>query len=380
MMSAAKGDGTASAMLKVVLLTTVHPRHDVRIFGKECRSLAAAGFDVTLVVQDGKGNEDREGVRILDLGSPFTGRIRRILCSPWRAWRSLRNMPADIVHFHDPELLPLGFILKRSKRRIIYDAHEDVPRDILAKHWVPAPLRRILSFSFEKLENFVARRLDAVIGATPFIAARFQLINPRALAVNNYPVLSEFQPAPEKRPFSRTLCYVGAATRVRGISELIEALAILADVTLVMCGPFESRAYEEELRSLPGWRHVNYRGIVDRKETMAIMAAAEIGVVTFLPTPNHVDAQPNKMFEYMAAGLPIVASNFPLWQRIVAENRCGICVDPASPADIARGVEALLNDPAKCRAMGRAGREAIEKRCQWLQEGEKLVQLYRELT
>ena len=112
---------------------------------------------------------------------------------------------------------------------------------------------------------------------------------------------------------------------------------------------------------------------------MAIMAAAEIGVVTFLPTPNHVDAQPNKMFEYMAAGLPIVASNFALWQRIVAENRCGICVDPASPVDIARGVEALLNDPVKCRAMGRAGREAIEKRCHWLQEGEKLVQLYREL-
>ena len=129
-------------------------------------------------------------------------------------------------------------LLKRNGRRIIYDAHEDVPRDILAKHWVPAPLRKVLSFSFEKLENFVARRLDAVVGATPFIAARFQRINPQAMAVNNYPMLSEFQSAPEKRPFSRILCYVGAATRVRGISELIEALAILKDVTLAMCGPF----------------------------------------------------------------------------------------------------------------------------------------------
>lgn len=380
MTSASKGNATAPSRQKVVLLTTVHPRHDVRIFHKECRSLAAAGLDVTLVVQDGKGSETREGIRILDLGAPPAGRIRRILWSPWRAYRQLREIPADLIHFHDPELLPLGWLLKRGGRRVIYDAHEDVPRDILAKHWVPAPLRKVLSFLFEKLENFVARRLDAVVGATPFIAARFQRINPRSVAVNNYPILSEFQPAPEERPFSRTICYIGTLTRVRGISELVASLAVLQDVSLVMCGPFESKAYEEELRSLVGWKFVDYRGVVSRGETAAIMAAAEIGAVTFLPTPNHVDAQPNKIFEYMAAGLPLLASDFPLWRRIVEENRCGVCVDPASPAAIARGIGEMLADENRCRAMGRAGREAVEKRCQWLHEAEKLVQLYAELT
>lgn len=380
MTSASKGNATAPARQKVVLLTTVHPRGDVRIFHKECRSLAAAGFDVTLLVQDGKGDKTREGIRILDLGAPPAGRIRRILCSPWRAYRRLREIPVDLIHFHDPELLPLGWLLKRGGRRVIYDAHEDVPRDILAKYWVPAPLRKVLSFLFEKLENFVARRLDGIIGATPFIAARFQRINPRSIAINNYPILSEFQPAPEERPFSRTICYIGTLTRVRGISELVESLAVLQDVRLVMCGPFESKAYEEELRSLAGWKFVDYRGVVSRGETAPIMAAAEIGVVTFLPTPNHVDAQPNKIFEYMAAGLPLLASDFPLWRRIVEENRCGICVDSASPAAIARGIGELLADENRCRAMGRAGREAVEKRCQWLHEAEKLVQLYAELT
>jgi hypothetical protein len=367
-------------MLEVIHLTTVHGRGDVRIFHKQCLSLAAAGYRVTLVVQDGRGDESRDGVRIVDLGSPPSGRVRRILGSPWRAYRRLCEIPADLIHFHDPELLPLGWLLKRGGRRVIYDAHEDVPRDILAKHWIPAAMRKALSYLFEKLENVVAARLDAVIGATPFIAARFLRIHPRAIAVNNYPVLAEFQPAPPGRPFSRTLCYVGAATRVRGISELIQSLDLLGDVSLVLCGPFESKAYEAELKAQAGWRHVDYRGVVGRDETAAIMAAAEIGVVTFLPTPNHVDAQPNKMFEYMAAGLPILASDFPLWRRIVEGNRCGLCVDPASPAAIARGIGELLADEGRCRAMGRAGRKLVEADCHWLREAQKLVQLYAELT
>lgn len=380
MASASENGGTGQARLEVVQLTTVHGRNDVRVFHKQCRSLAAQGYDVTLVVQDGRGDESSAGVRIRDLGLPPAGRVRRILFSPWRAYRCLRRFPAAIVHFHDPELLPLGWLLKRGGRRIVYDAHEDVPRDILAKHWVPAMLRRVLSFSFEKLENFVAARLDAVVGATPFIAARFRRIHPRAIDVSNYPILAEFVPAPPGRPFSRTLCYIGAITRVRGISELVESLDLVNDVTLVMCGPFESGAYERELRALAGWQRVDYRGVVGRDEALAVMTAAEIGVVTFLPMPNHVAAQPNKMFEYMAAGLPLLASNFPLWQRIVEENRCGLCVDPASPADIARGIGALLADEAGCRAMGRAGREAVASRCHWLHEAEKLVQLYAELT
>lgn len=365
---------------EVVHVTTVHGRDDVRIFHKQCRSLAGAGFRVTLLVQDGRGDASRDGVRVVDLGPPPSGRLWRIVGSPWRAYRRLRRLPDGVVHVHDPELLPLAWILKRGGRRVVYDAHEDVPRDILAKHWIPAALRRGLSLCFERLEDSVARRLDAVVAATPFIAERFRRIQPRSLAVNNYPVLDEFAPLAADRPFSRVVCYVGAATRVRGIGELIESLAILGDVRLVMCGPFESAAYERELRGLAGWRHVDYRGVVSRDEATRIMAGSALGTVNFLPTPNHVNAQPNKIFEYMAAGLPLVASDFPLWRRIVEGSGCGVCVDPASPAAVAAGIRALLSDEARCRAMGRAGRKAVEERYHWLQEAEKLVQLYGELT
>jgi len=366
-------------MRKIIHLTTVHGRYDVRIFHKQCRSIAAHGYDVTLVVQDGKGDENRDGLRILDLGLPPSGRVRRILLSPWRAYRSLRRAPADIIHFHDPELLPVGFLLKRGKYHVIYDSHEDVPRDILSKYWIPAPLRKMLSSLFEKLENCIAKRLDAVVGATPFIAKRFQRINPNSIAVNNFPIQEEFRPAIEPRPFSRTVCYIGGITRVRGSSELIESLSILRDVTLIMCGPFESKAYEEELMSLPGWKYVDYRGVVGRNEVRKIMACSALGVVTFLPSPNHTDSQPNKIFEYMAAGLPLVASNFPLWRQIVEETQCGVCVDPASPAEIAQAIAKLLSNEAMCREMGKAGEEAVKSRFNWLNESKKLLNLYGEL-
>jgi glycosyltransferase involved in cell wall biosynthesis len=366
-------------MRKIIHLTTVHGRYDVRIFHKQCRSIAAHGYALTLAVQDGKGDENRDGLHILDLGLPPSGRVRRILLSPWRAYRSLRKVPADIIHFHDPELLPVGFLLKKGKHHVIYDAHEDVPRDILSKYWIPAALRKMLSFLFEKLENTIVRRLDAVVGATPFIAKRFQRINANSIAVNNFPIQEEFQPANEARPFSRTICYIGGITRVRGITELIESLGILRDVTLIMCGQFESKAFQEELLSSAGWKYVDYRGVVGRDEVREIMACSALGVVTYLPGPNHIDSQPNKMFEYMAAGLPLLASDFPLWRQIVEEIQCGVCVDPSSPAEIAKAIAGLLSDKAMCRAKGRAGRKAIVDRFNWMNESKKLLNLYGEL-
>ncbi len=368
-----------SEMRRIIHLTTVHGRYDVRIFHKQCRSIAAHGYAVTLIVQDGRGDEIRDGVQILDLGSLPAGKVRRVFLSPWRAYRTLRKLPADIIHFHDPELLPVGFFLKMSSSRVIYDSHEDIPRAILTKYWIPVALRKVLSFFFEKFENFIAKRMDAVIGATPFITKRFEGINPTSITVNNFPIPNEFKPIDAKRPFSRTICYIGSLARERGSTKLIEALAILRDVTLIVCGPFESRADRKELMALPGWRFVDYRGVVGRDEVGRILACSNLGVVTFLPSPNHVDSQPNKMFEYMAAGLPVVASNFPLWNQFVKETTCGVCVDPSSPNEIARAIEDLLFDEVMCRAMGRAGRDVIEKRFNWTNESKKLLILYEEM-
>ena len=362
-------------MSRVFVASTVHGRYDVRIFFKQCRSSAAHGHDVTLVVQDGMGNETKDGVKIHDLGAPPVGRLTRMLFSPWRMYRFLRKVPAEIIHFHDPELLPVGFLLKNNRRHVIYDSHEDVPRQLLSKHWIHFLLRKPISVLVELIENNISKNLDAVVCATPFIAKRFKLINSNCIAVNNFPTQEDFIP-PKQQPFLRIVCYIGAITRERGISQLVDALDILQDVTLIMCGPFESQAYSDELKAMPGWKFVDYRGVVGREEVGKIMSNSAAGVVTFLPTPNHNDSQPNKMFEYMSAGLPLVASSFPLWRQIVEEGECGLCVDPSSPKDIARGIASLLSNEPLCRKMGNSGREAISNSYNWSNESEKLLFLY----
>jgi glycosyltransferase involved in cell wall biosynthesis len=101
--------------------------------------------------------------------------------------------------------------------------------------------------------------------------------------------------------------------------------------------------------------------------------------VFFHPEPNHVNAQPNKIFEYMSAGLPVLASDFPLWRSLLVDSGAGCCANPLDAADIARCIDALLNDPVGARVMGQRGRDAVRDKFQWAHEERKLVSLYREV-
>lgn len=366
-------------MRRIVHLTTVHTRRDVRIFEKQACSLAAAGFDVHLVVGDGLGKELVHGVQVHDIGAAPATRAGRMWRQPWRALRRVRALRPDIVHFHDPELLPVGWLLRRAGIVVVYDSHEDVPRDILSKAWISPWLRRAVAWLFEQIEDRIAASLSAVVAATPHIAARFARLNPRSLAINNYPANHELASASAAPRAPRTACYVGGIGRIRGSVEMVRALEHLP-CRLVMAGGFEDAACEAEMRALPGWARVDYRGVVSRAEVRAIMAEAQIGLLLFHPEPNHVDAQPNKMFEYMSAELPVVASDFPLWRRVLVNEGVGVCVDPRDPAAIAAVMARLFDDPEAARAMGARGRAAVLARYRWDREFDKLKRLYAELA
>jgi len=365
-------------MARVVHLTTVHGRYDVRIFHKQCRTLTRHGHDVTLVVQDGKGNEKIEGVNIIDLGNPHANRVRRILFSPWHVWQCIHSLPADIIHFHDPELLPVCLLLKTS-RRLVYDAHEDYPRLILGKHWIHPALRKISAHAFELFEYFATKRLDGIVCATPFIQHRFTQINPICINVNNFPIQDDASSKNLKERTSRTICFPGTIKREYGINELLVALEMLQDVTLILCGPFESSAYKEELMAMPGWKFVDYRGIVTHEQVGRILADCLAGMVTLLPSRTNNDSLPIKMFEYMAAGLPVIASDFFLWKEIVEDTNCGICVNPANPEEIASAIKRVLQYPDLAKSMGQNGRTAVSQKYNWEFESRKLIRLYDNL-
>lgn len=368
-----------SRVVRICHLTTVHGRYDVRIFFKECASLASAFKNVSLAVFDGRGCNSSLGIDIVDIGTPPQGRLHRMLSGSLRVLNSSVIARADVVHFHDPELLLVGLLLKLRGKKVIYDAHEDVPRQIENKHWIPVSLRRVVSGLVEAVENFVARRLDAVVTATPLISDRFLKVNPLTTVVRNYPLLEEFLTIPLEKSDSRVVCYVGALTRERGIIELLDALCIIGNVRLTACGPFQSREFESELRQHPGWAFVDYLGIVGRQEVAEVMGKAQIGLVTLLPTPNQVEALPVKMFEYMAAGTPFLASDFPLWQSIAEQSGCGMCVDPENPKMIAEVLVEMLSDRERLRAWGAAGRTAAIERYNWQSESASLIRLYERI-
>jgi hypothetical protein len=177
---------TGISLKKVCHITTVHPAKDVRIFHKECCSLAAAGYEVTLVVVNGE-DEHLNGVQIKGIKAPFKGRIDRIRRAPYVALEAALQVNADIYHFHDPEFLRVALKLKKAGKKVVYDVHEDVPRQILAKYWIPKPLRKLISVLFEQFENSVTAKLDQIVTATPFIRERFMQVNRNTIDINNFP-------------------------------------------------------------------------------------------------------------------------------------------------------------------------------------------------
>lgn len=367
-------------MANIVHLTSAHPRYDTRIFVKQCRSLRDRGHDVTLVVADGLGDESAEGIRIVDAGH-LPGRLNRIVRTTRAVLAAALRLDGDVYHLHDPELIPAGLRLKRLGHRVVFDSHEDVPAQLLAKPYLDGVSRRLLSRAFAAYQRHACRRFDGLVAATPTIRARLAAFHPNVVDVNNYPLPQEFAHAAHsaadwdaKAP---TVCYVGSISAIRGIRELVRACTLLqTPARLVLAGTFSEPALAREVARHPGWQRVQALGHVDRAGVRDVMRRALAGLVTLHPVVNYLDALPVKMFEYMAAGLPVIASRFPLWQEIVEGNDCGVCVDPANPAAIAAAIDHFCRHPHAARRMGQNGRRAVLQRYNWLGEADKLVAFY----
>jgi len=360
--------------MRIAHLTSVHPRHDTRIFLKMCRSLAQAGHQVTLVVADGLGAERRDGVDILDMGAS-RGRLRRMLGATRRVLRAAQRLGADIYHLHDPELLPIAAALHRNGARVIFDAHEDVGKQMLSKPYLTPTLRRWLAWGYIRYESRCMSQLDAIITATPTIRDRYAAIHPIVVDINNFPMLGELESPTPWDGRESSVCYVGGICRIRGILELVQAMSLVRNPTrLHLAGRFTDA--ELQARALPGYANVQTWGQVDRTGVRDVLGRSMAGLVTLHPTANYLDSLPVKMFEYMSAGLPVIASNFPLWRDIIEGNQCGICVDPMNPQAIAQAIDTLVSNPAMAKEMGENGRRATIERFNWAVEEKKLLELY----
>lgn len=361
--------------MRVCHLTSAHSPNDIRIFIKQCNTLSKNNFDVHYIVPETKTYKV-DGITIHGVEGNKKSRLQRMLFVTKEVYKKALEINADVYHFHDPELIPIGLKLKRKGKKVIYDVHEDTPRAILSKKYIKPFLRKITSKMFELYENYTAGNFDYIICATPHISERFLKINKNTITINNYPITRElFSSDKNEWTDRKQICYIGAFSPIRG-SEVIIKAATNFKRKLLVAGKVTDKVKEDMLNH----PNIRYLGSIDRNEVKELLNGSIAGLVTFLPEPNHINAQPNKMFEYMSAGIPVVASNFPLWREIIETAKCGICVDPEKPNEIANAVNYLINNPSEAEKMGKKGREAIEKKYNWDYEGEKLVNVYNYLS
>ena len=369
-----------SKPIKICHLTSAHPRFDIRIYRKECISLQK-DFDVHLIVADDKGDQEIEGLHIFDVGKE-TGRLNRFLKTPKKILKKALSVDAAVYHLHDPDLLLIANKLKKKDKIVIFDAHEDIPKQLLSKPYLSKWKSRIASKLFGKYEKRVTAKLDIIITATPVIRDKFLQFHKNVIDINNYPLMNELYA--EKSDWSHKkeqVAYVGGISKIRGILEVISSLSHLKSEhkILQLVGEFsEKETYESALKT-EGFEKVNQLGFLSREEVKTILDESMAGVVTFLPVPNHIDAQPNKMFEYMSAGIPVIGSKFPLWQEIIEGNSCGICVNPNEPREIAEAFQYIFDHPEKAAEMGENGVSAIRTRYNWEAEEIKLISKYKEV-
>ncbi len=362
---------------KITHLTSAHPRYDTRIFVKMCSSLAKQeNYEVSLIVADGKGNEIKNNVHFFDVGAKQGGRLSRMTKIVKKVFAKAKELDSDIYHLHDPELIPIGLKLKKLGKKVIFDAHEDFPKQMLAKPYLSPFLLKVISKISAWYEKYSCKKFDYIITATPYIRDKFFLINQNSLDVNNYPILKELSNNVSWADKKDEVCYVGGIEKVRGIKELVQSLSFVGGVKLNLAGSFIEKGVELEVKSYDSWQKVNELGFLDRQQIADVYKRSKAGLVTLHPIINYLDALPVKMFEYMAAGLPVISSNIKLWEEIVESNHCGICVNPVDPKEIAKAIEYRISNPKEAEQMGKNGKKAVVEKYNWEIEEKKLLNIY----
>jgi glycosyltransferase involved in cell wall biosynthesis len=366
--------------IKICHITTVHTAFDVRIFHKECASLAGYGFDTYLIARH-RCDETVKGVKIRALPDNAANGFFRVV-NMWRAFRKAVRLRARVYHVHDPELIVVSLLIKFfTGSHIIYDAHEDVQAHALSKNWKGGAISRMIACVLRTCERIGTPFFSAVMIPIQSLAK----FRGKEVVLHNYPTLPGKISAPavfnKKR---KSLVYLGGIREKRCPFEMIEALDILKrtypDILLNLLGPFYPADMEFKLKEAVRDRHLTENvfmpGRVSWDEGCRIIAGSDIGLCVMYPDPDLQVALPTKMFEYMLYGKPVISSNFSMWKAIVDETGCGVTVDSIAPAEMAQAVRWLYKHPGKMKEMGISGQKSVLTKYSWTQEAQKLIDCY----
>lgn len=372
--------------IRVCHVCSGHTSDDSRVFHKECRSLAQAGYEVHLVATDKKPTSYKSGdVTIHPLSFPKS-RFER-LSRRWAVADIAARVSADLYHVHEPELL--GPVLNRvDNKPVIYDVHESYLDLLGHRSWIPTPVRPLVQVLWQRLEAKYVRRCRAIVTVAEPIAERYLKLHERVEIIRNFPDLSRDVFNSVSSNGREPACVLaGTLNGDRNLANMVRAIGLLrrrnVSISLWLAGQWDSPEYERAIQKLAADEgvsdQVRYSGVLSHKDAVALESRASIGMATVLPTGNFLKTLLIKLFECMALGLPVIYSNFPLFQSYVRDYGVGVAVDPEKPDQIADALEYLMKNPQIAQEMGKMGKRVVMEKYNWVHEGTRLLALYHEI-
>jgi glycosyltransferase involved in cell wall biosynthesis len=364
-------------------ISTGHSPFDDRIFHKEAKTLVQVGYDVAIIAQHDR-QEVVEGVRIIPLPKP-ANRFERMIKINWKLFLLALKEKADIYHFHDPEIIPYGLVLKLLGRKVIYDVHELVFYSFEDKAWLRYKfLQKFFQYAYLFMEKLSVHVFNQFILAEDDYENYYNRMHKhfrKYTIIRNYPVISLLNNAHAEismRSSKKVLIYAGGISSVRGIYELVQSMDLVDDkAELWLLGRWENEAFRNRCEQLKGWQFTKYFGFLPLTKVYEYMKAADIGISVLYPIKNYLTSLPIKAYEYMACSLPIVMSDFIYWKEIFGE--CALFTDPYNPKDIADKILYLLDNSDKAKQLGDKGMQLTKEKYNWETESKKLVELYEKL-
>lgn len=379
--------------ITICFLSSLHAPNDKRVHFKEALSLVDAGYRVVHISPDDGSTEDLGGVELV--GYPgrrsLIGRTRQLV----RLYRLAKRVNGDVYHCNEVDSWIVGVALKLLRgQKIVFDAHE-ISSTNLAERYFPALLKPAVVGGMRLLFACMARMTDRIVLAKQSAALDFPKGGRNHVLVRNYVDLSadvarvpspstERSPGPD-RPF--TVVHLGAINRARGWPQLLAAMMLTADKTvrLRVIGKFGDGTESEflqQVKELGLGDRVSFNGWIPYDRVQAELSQCDVGIIAFQPVhTNFTHALPHKLFDYMLAGLPVIAPGFAVEvAEVVREADCGVLVDSPDSIAFAAAVDRLSESPQLRRRYGANGRQAVQDRFNWAGERERLIDMYRELT
>jgi glycosyltransferase involved in cell wall biosynthesis len=369
-------------MIKVCHISSLHKWDDTRIFYKECVTLANAGFDVSLVAPSAP-NQRVHNVQVYGVAVPTPNRFYRITIIAWKVFRTALKTNSKIYHFHDPELIWVGFILKALRKTVVYDVHENVGKQIKDKKWLVVP--QFFAFIYAIFDYFAARIFHLVLAEDSYE----EIYANKAASITkvlNYPDLSSFEQLRKNTLTQENgILYVGLVSKLRGVFEILAALKKLDDQKVDFhfhcVGPmFDDlqKEIKENKNYLQVQEKITFYGPLPVYEAYQLANQCKVGLSILHPVPNYLRSFSTKIFEYMALGLPFIVSDFEIY-KFVKKQEVGFCIDPLNPEELATTLKAVLLDEVDRKALIQRGIDTSVQ-FSWEQQAQNLIQLYTKIS